>query len=67
MVSAQRATGATKLNAISSRSHAVCVIIVERSTVLPDAVTNPPVENPGLLTSYHLRSGLPRRSERGVG
>ncbi len=28
----QRATGATKLNELSSRSHAVCVIIVEKCT-----------------------------------
>lgn len=28
----QRATGATKLNEVSSRSHAVCVIIVEKCT-----------------------------------
>jgi hypothetical protein len=28
----QRATGATKLNEMSSRSHAVCIIIVEKCT-----------------------------------
>ncbi|KAF8061925.1 Kif3c [Scenedesmus sp. PABB004] len=29
---AQRATGATKMNEVSSRSHAVCIIIVEKCT-----------------------------------
>lgn len=28
----QRATGATKMNEVSSRSHAVCIIIVEKCT-----------------------------------
>lgn len=28
----QRATGATKLNEVSSRSHAVCIVIVEKCT-----------------------------------
>lgn len=33
---AQRATGATKLNEASSRSHAVFMIIVEKSTVMAE-------------------------------
>jgi kinesin family protein 3/17 len=33
---AQRATGATKMNEVSSRSHAVCIIIVEKCTTNED-------------------------------
>jgi hypothetical protein len=33
----QRATGTTKLNELSSRSHAVFIIIIEKSTVQADA------------------------------
>ena len=35
----QRATGATKLNELSSRSHAVFIIIVEKSTGLTSEAT----------------------------
>lgn len=34
MGAVQRATGATKLNEVSSRSHAVCIIIVEKCTTV---------------------------------
>jgi hypothetical protein len=33
---AQRATGPTKLNEMSSRSHAVFIVIVEKSSILSD-------------------------------
>lgn len=33
---AQRTTGPTKLNEMSSRSHAVFIVIVEKSSVLSD-------------------------------
>lgn len=36
--SEQRATGATKMNEVSSRSHAVCIIIVEKCTTTSEAV-----------------------------
>jgi hypothetical protein len=36
----QRATGATKMNEVSSRSHAVCIIIVEKCTTILNASNN---------------------------
>jgi hypothetical protein len=36
----QRATGATKMNEVSSRSHAVCMIIVEKCTTILNATNN---------------------------
>jgi hypothetical protein len=36
----QRATGATKMNEVSSRSHAVCIIIVEKCTTILNATNN---------------------------
>ncbi len=37
--SASRATGATKLNEISSRSHAIFMLIVEKSTIMGPSAT----------------------------
>jgi hypothetical protein len=48
----QRATGATKLNEVSSRSHAVCIIIVEKCTTsitqgAPEGAWNPRASGAG--------------------
>ena len=64
---AQRATGATKLNEASSRSHAVFIIIVEKSTVFAEdtpAAEDQEMEQfrgltPGRATAAMLRDAGP--------
>ncbi|GIL92497.1 hypothetical protein Vretifemale_19932 [Volvox reticuliferus] len=46
-----RATGATKLNEVSSRSHAVCVIIVEKCTTPAATEDGPPGGAPWVRSS----------------
>jgi len=63
---AQRATGATKLNAMSSRSHAVFIIIVEKSTVMAEdslAAEDEEMEQfRGLAPGDSLSKSMPQQS-----
>jgi len=63
---AQRATGATKLNEMSSRSHAVFIIIVEKSTVMAEdslAAEDEEMEQfRGLAPGHSLTTSMPRQS-----
>jgi hypothetical protein len=51
---AVRTTGATKLNELSSRSHAIFILIVEKSSIEETAGSSNGGENNNLLSTAHL-------------
>lgn len=58
-----RATGATKLNEISSRSHAIFILIVEKSVIEDDAFTG----DPSVMLTEHTTASAELPSFAGLG